>query len=212
MKIFSFKFYSKIDTNAALSNWTMDGLLQINGNEPKLNTVCPVAPSPTKRTSLRSRTQQHCITETNNNVSHVNHKRPSTLESSINKRLKSNSTVSSFNLDNSSSTANGKIQPQSFPLQSQNGLQLQQSKSSHLLQHLMAPSPERVRKYTGPATKTSTDKLNTDPQAWASNIGYNEPNPQSSDSVLKNLLVSGCDISAGYVCQVPVRLRKLAKA
>lgn len=194
----------------------MNGLLQINGNETNVNTICSALPSPTKRATLRSRNQQQCTTE-NNNVSLVNHKRPSTLDSSINKRLKSNSTVSSFNVDNSSSTSNGKMQPQSFLLQNQNGLQQQQHqhqqpKSSHLLQHLMAPSPERVRKYTGPATKASTGKLSTDPHTWGSNIGYDIPEPQSSDSVLKNLLVSGCDISAGYVCQVPVRLRKLAKA
>lgn len=34
---------------------------------------------------------------------------------------------------------------------------------------------------------------------------------QSSNSVLKNLLVSGCDVSAGY-CIVPMRPKKLAKA
>lgn len=35
---------------------------------------------------------------------------------------------------------------------------------------------------------------------------------QSSNSVLKNLLVSGCDISAGYICAVPMRVKKMAKA
>lgn len=179
-----------------------------------MNSVCTAIPSPTKRTSLRSRTQQQQqqqqMTETTN-VAQMNHKRPSPLDSSINKRLKSNSTVSSFNRDNSSSRSMGNIQQQSFSLQNQDTLQQQQQKSPHLLQHLMAPSPDRVRKYTGPANKSTTDKSNNDSQ-WNCNIGYDDAKTQSSDSVLKNLLVSGCDISAGYVCHVPVRLRKLAKA
>lgn len=188
----------------------MNDLLQMNGNETKVNTVCSAISSPTKRTSSRSRAQQQQMTETTN-VTQMNHKRPSPLDTSINKRLKSNSTVSSFNRDHSSSRSMGNIQQQSFSLQNQDTVQQQQQKSPHLLQHLMAPSPDRVRKYTGPANKTTGDKTNNDAQ-WNCNIGYNESKTQSSDSVLKNLLVSGCDISAGYVCHVPVRLRKLAKA
>lgn len=180
----------------------MNDLLQINGNETK------AIPSPTKRGSLRPRTQQQ-QSETTTNISQLSHKRPSPLDSSINKRLKCNSTVSTFSPTNSRSS----IQPQSFSLQNQETVQQQQQKSPHLLQHLMAPSPDRVRKYTGPANKTTTvnDKIDNDTQ-WNCNVGYDEPKTQSSDSVLKNLLVSGCDISAGYVCHVPVRLRKLAKA
>lgn len=178
----------------------MNDLLQINSNDTKVNAVCT---SPLKRASLRSRTQQ--MTDTSNTSQMQNHKRPSPLDSSINKRLKSNTTVSSFNRDTSSN-----IQ-QSFPLQSQETVQ-QQQKSPHLLQQLMAPSPERVRKYNGPANKSATEtKLNADTQ-WNCNVGFDDSKSQSSDSVLKNLLVSGCDISAGYVCHVPVRLRKLAKA
>lgn len=199
-----------IGTNTTtLPNWTMNDLLQMSGNETKVNTVCTAIPSATKRSSLRSRTQQPIIETTN--VTQMNHKRPSPLDSSINKRLKSNSTVSSFNRDHSNSRSMGNIQQQSFSLQNSDTVQQQQQKSSHLLQHLMAPSPDRIRKYTGPANKSTTDKLNNDSQ-WNCNIGYDETKSQSSDSVLKNLLVSGCDISAGYVCHVPVRLQKLAKA
>jgi len=174
----------------------------MNGNDTKMNnTQCSTVASPTKRASLRTRIHQQCTTETNSG-SQVNHKRPSTLDSSINKRLKSNSTVSSFNLDNSSSTTNGKIQPQSFPLQSQNGSTHQ--KSSHLLQHLMAPSPERVRKYTGPATKPlpTGGKLSTDTQ-WTTNVGYDKIKPES-DSVLKNLLqdLVGADVPMCAINQV----------
>lgn len=196
-------------TNAAqLSNWTMNDLLQMNGNETKVNAAC----SPTKRTSSRSRAQQQ-QPQMSESVTHVNHKRSSPLESSINKRLKSNSTVSTFNRDQSTSRPMGNtIQQQSFSLQNSDTVQQQQQKSPHLLQHLMAPSPDRVRKYTGPANKSTSDKSTNNDAQWNLNIGYDESKTQSSDSVLKNLLVSGCDISAGYVCHVPVRLRKLAKA
>lgn len=219
MGVFSFGFLFEnsllIGTNATLSNWTMNDLLQINGNETKANTVTNTVTSPSKRTSLRSRTQQQ-MTETNG-VTQTNHKRPSTHDSSVNKRLKSNSTISSFSSDNGNTSSKATIQQQSFPSQNQDTVvqqqQQQQQKSSHLLQHLMAPSPERIRKYNGPMSKTSsTEKLGLDPQWACHGPGVDVSKNQSSDSVLKNLLVSGCDISAGYVCHVPVRLRKLAKA
>lgn len=205
-------------SNAALPNWTIDDLLQMNGNETKANTAtATIVTTPTKRTSLRTRTQQQQqqqMIETNG-ASPTNHKRPSTLDSSINKRLKGNSTVSSFNQSSSSSGSKSNIaQQQSFSISTQERVQQQQQqKSPHLLQHLMAPSPDRVRKYNGPACKdTSNEKLCSDSQ-WACNgPGYDDTKNQSSGSVLKNLLVSGCDLSAGYVCNLPVRMRKLAKA
>lgn len=196
-------------SNTALSNWTMNDLLGISGNETKRNNVSNLVASPTKRASLRPRAQQQMTEQSS--ASQINHKRPSTHDTSINKRLKSNSTVSAFSLANSRSTTIGHIQQQSFPLQSQETRQHQ--KTPHLLQHLMAPSPDRVRKYTGPANnKAATNGKSTPDPQWSCAVGFDESKIQSSDSVLKNLLVSGCDISAGYVCQVPMRLRKLAKA
>lgn len=211
-------------TNAELPNWTIDDLLEMNGNETRANTAnATIVTTPTKRTSLRTRTQhqqqQQQITETAGS-SPTNHKRPSTLDSGVNKRMKSNSIVSSFNQSSSSSGTKSNIgHQQSFSTTtttSQETIQQQQQhqqKSPHLLQHLMAPSPDRVRKYNGPACKdTSNDKLCSDPQ-WACNgLGFDGAKNQPSGSVLKNLLVSGCDLSAGYVCHVPVRMRKLAKA
>lgn len=205
-----FKNSLSIGTNATLPTWTMNDLLQINGNETKANTSTNSVTSPLKRASLRSRTQQS-MTETNG-VTQTNHKRPSTHDSSINKRLKSNSTVSSFSQDTANSSSKGNHQQQSFTIQSPETVQ-QQQKSPHLLQHLMAPSPERIRKYNGPMCKNSSaDKLSLDQQWTCNGAGVDVSKIQSSDSVLKNLLVSGCDISAGYICHVPVRLRKLAKA
>lgn len=189
----------------------------MNGNETKANTATEtIVTTPTKRTSLRTRTQQQQQQMTEmNGTSPTNHKRPSTLDSSINKRLKGNSTVSSFN-QSSSSSASKQQQQQSYSAQSQESMQQHQKKSPHLLQHLMAPSPDRVRKYNGPACKdTSNEKSSCSDPQWACNGpgGYDDTmKNQSSGSVLKNLLVSGCDLSAGYVCHVPVRMRKLAKA
>ena len=208
---FFIKWFLLTGTNAALPNWTIDDLLQMNGNETKANTAtATIATTPTKRTSLRTRTQQQ-MTETIG-TSPTNHKRSSTLDSCINKRLKSNSTVSSFSQSSSSSGSKSNIaQQQLFSTLSQETVQ--QQKSPHLLQHLMAPSPDRVRKYNGPACKdTSNEKLCSEQQWTCNGSGYDETKNQSSSSVLKNLLVSGCDLSAGYVCHVPVRMRKLAKA
>lgn len=204
-------------TNAALPNWTIDDLLQMNGNETKANTATEtIVSTPTKRASLRTRTlpqQQQQMTEMNG-TSSTNHKRAHREDSSINKRLKGNTTVSSFNQSGSSSgSKTATAQQPSFSTQIHEKMQ---QKSPHLLQHLMAPSPDRVRKYNGPACKDTPNEKSScsDPQ-WACNGpgGYDETmKNQSSGSVLKNLLVSGCDLSAGYVCHVPVRMRKLAKA
>lgn len=191
----------------------------MNGNETKANTATativttppPPAAQPPKRASLRTRTQlqhQQQMTETNG-TPQTNHKRPSTLDTSINKRLKGNSTVSSFNQSSSSSGSKSNITQHTFTLPSQ-----EQQKSPHLLQHLMAPSPDRIRKHNGPACKDTSNAKSCSNLQWSCNnvSGFDDAKNQSTGSVLKNLLVSGCDLSAGYVCHVPVRMRKLAKA
>lgn len=212
-----------IGLNAPLPNWTIDDLLQMNDNETKSNTAtaaivtAPPPPPPLpKRTSLRTRTQlqqqqhhQQQMTETSV-PSHTNHKRPSTLDTSINKRLKGNLMVSSFNHSSSSSSSKSNItHQQTFSTPSH-----EQQKSPHLLQHLMAPSPDRIRKYNGPACKDTSNEKSCSNLQWSCGNGsaFDDTTNQSTGSVLKNLLVSGCDLSAGYVCHVPVRMRKLAKA
>lgn len=204
-------------TNAALPNWTIDDLLQMNGNETKANTAIEtIVSTPTKRASLRTRTHQQQQQQMTEGTSPTNHKRPSTLDSGVNKRLKGNSTVSSFNQSGSSSGSKSSTTQQRPTFSTQSHEKMQQ-KSPHLLQHLMAPSPDRVRKYNGPACKdTSNEKsLCSNAAQWACSgpSGYDEAmKNQSTGSVLKNLLVSGRDLSAGYVCHVPARMRKLAKA
>lgn len=212
----------------------MNDLMQLNDNDAalqvKMASVCPIAQMPAKRSTLKSKA--HHLNEPSNdtgkssppnshNMLHVNHKRPSTLDTSISKRLKSNSTVSSYSFNSSNSTSMQNIQQRSYLLQNQQPStpqmtsaqlinQQEQQKSPHLLQHLMAPTPTRVRKCNDPSK--NLENINSNGQWNRVNGALKQESLQSSDSVLKNLLVSGCDISAGYVCQVPIRMKKLAKA
>lgn len=84
-----------------------------------------------------------------------------------------------------------------------------------LLQQLMAPMPHRLR-------LDDTGENNNSDTKWngVSAIDRGPSNAdmkmslQPSNSVLKNLLVSGCDISAGYICTVPMPIhqKKVARA
>ena len=64
--------------------------------------------------------------------------------------------------------------------------------SPQLLQQLMAPSPVPQK------TKPSTSKF--DASRWTDGQMSGLHHEQTSNSVLMNLLVSGCDVSAGYTC------------
>lgn len=83
--------------------------------------------------------------------------------------------------------------------------------STQLLQQLMAPTQKQK-------TKVEWNQRNggglqqqlPSHDSFANSSANSSPAP-SSNSVLKNLLVSGCDVSAGY-CIVPMRPKKLAKA
>jgi hypothetical protein len=81
-------------------------------------------------------------------------------------------------------------------------VKVSQKLPSQLLQQLMQTSgPQQVRSrgphddsmwvLDGGGTPSSNKQRQQQPK---------EPPPISSDSVLMNLLVSGCDVSAGYVC------------
>lgn len=217
----------------------MNDLMQLNETDvtpqSKMATICPTAQMP-KQVALKSKSHHQNTTSADNDkmattnsqsMLHANHKRPSTLDTSMSKRLKSNSTVSSYTFDSSNPTSMLNTQ-QTYLLQNQEPAQLmasaqlinqqqehqqqQQQKSPHLLQHLMAPTPTRARKYNNSPNK-SVEMQSTNGQWNRSASGeLKRGSLQSSDSVLKNLLVSGCDISAGYICQVPIRMKKLAKA
>lgn len=85
--------------------------------------------------------------------------------------------------------------------------------STQLLQQLMAPTHKQKTKVEW--NQRSGGMQQHQQQLPSNNSSANSsasssPAP-SSNSVLKNLLVSGCDVSAGY-CIVPMRPKKLAKA
>lgn len=99
--------------------------------------------------------------------------------------------------------------------------------SPQLLQQLMAPTPQK-QKSRLLLEKSSNSKWNPDGGGGNNNNNENGSQQQngnnnnnssmssssssSSNSVLKNLLISGCDVSAGYICIVPMRHKKAAKA
>lgn len=122
----------------------------------------------------------------NNNTSSNNHlKRPSNTSENSSKRAKSTNSQSDLNVSVVSS-------------------RVAKAQAPQLLQQLMAPSQQ------------SQKSRMKDGQRWNGNNGTNSstnktiPLQQSSNSVLMNLLVSGCDVSAGYTC-FP-RPTKVAKA
>lgn len=94
-----------------------------------------------------------------------------------------------------------------------------------LLQQLMAPTPQqqqnqrdRDRKIERGTSLDESVKHDTSKWGTANNTTgmstisrQNSVPPSASNSVLKNLLVSGCDLSAGYVCIVPMRAKKALK-
>jgi hypoxia-inducible factor 1 alpha len=75
--------------------------------------------------------------------------------------------------------------------------QISQSQSSpQLLQQLMAPSPVPQSKKP---LKSKYDS-GSGSSRWTDGQMINGLHEQASNSVLMNLLVSGCDVSAGYTC------------
>lgn len=91
-----------------------------------------------------------------------------------------------------------------------------------LLQQLMAPAPQNQRDRKADRSALLDETVRGDASKWGSAAGINggvatltsrqnSVTPAASHSVLKNLLVSGCDVSAGYVCIVPMRPKKALK-
>lgn len=172
-------------------------------NDPQISTECQTNPPIMKHLIFTSGMHQMQTDKSQMNNLNMNHKRCSTLDSGVNKRLKSN-TISNYDLNILNSIDDGQQRDQN-----QQSAILQKS---HLLQQLMAPTPQRnLNKNADSKSKIITDNIN-EGSSWMHNGRCDRLMNQSSDSVLKNLLVSGCDIGAGYICNVPVRLKKLAKA
>lgn len=110
------------------------------------------------------------------------------------------------------------------------------SASPQLLQQLMAPTKASqmlqakkvvggrkmdvdetkvVQKVSGGASRSNDSEGNNNKKGFAAGQmmkkQQQQQQQQASNSVLMNLLVSGCDVSAGYMCLAPMRPRKTAK-
>lgn len=97
--------------------------------------------------------------------------------------------------------------------------------STQLLQQLMAPTQKQKTKIGWNQKSVCGDgggggtamqqqqqqRLQLSSNDSLSNSSGSSSAASSSNSVLKNLLISGCDVSAGY-CIVPMRPKKVAKA
>lgn len=131
----------------------------------------------------------------------------------------------------------GDVQQQSSPqpLQHHQYHQPSQQTAPQLLQQLMAPTPHKQRaraKANGGVgsacggsicNKNDAAKWDMENTSHKQICGLNgqqqlqlleqqqQQQQAASNSVLKNLLVSGCDISAGYICIVPMRSKKALK-
>lgn len=106
-------------------------------------------------------------------------------------------------------------QPQQPTLLPQSQPQELDTAAPQLLQQLMAPMPNRARAVDATGENNSSVKWSDGANAGRSSSNADAKMPlQPSNSVLKNLLVSGCDVSAGYICTVPMPIhqKKVARA
>lgn len=206
----------------ALPIWTMTDLLQINGNglnqmgtTPK-DSICPAAQLHTKRYLNSMKTLSPSTSSSLADAerpTNLNHKRPSAIDTNSHKRMKNS-------IDNNASIRMHQTRQQSqqnnymraYQIAKNQQQQQQNPSAPHLLQQLMAPM-----------TRKHNTNTNVDDTQWTRNNGKNQQMiyqqngndlgnannmQQASNSVLKNLLVSGCDINAGYICNIPKRAAK----
>lgn len=72
-----------------------------------------------------------------------------------------------------------------------------------------------AQKVSGGASRSNDSEGNNNKKGFAAGQmmkkQQQQQQQQASNSVLMNLLVSGCDVSAGYMCLAPMRPRKTAK-
>lgn len=195
----------------------MTDLLQINGNGINQlgttnETICPAAQLHTKRHATSA--------NVDDDAQNQNHKRPPAQDIGTHKRMKSSTQTSArITQNNNKSSATSIVSEHNYihSSQLQQRQQQQQQQSSHLLQQLMAPMPNGHKFVNAESIQQMADEQQQQ-QQWNRDKGYqlnanengqrNGMNNQTSNSVLKNLLVSGCDISAGYICHVPKRTAK----
>lgn len=137
------------------------------------------------------------------NIINNNHKRCSPLEIGVIKRSRSHVNSEYPDLNEIENIQEHNSSPR----------EIQQSRNiqnSHLLQQLMAPTPQRIGKTARPKSKNFEENIKEGTQ-WNHDASLDRSKDQSSESVLKNLLVSGTDSIAGYTCNVPSYLKKVVK-
>lgn len=174
--------------------------------------------------------------------SNGNHKRPSMMDTNAHKRQKcsSNTTVRmsqlAHNASKSASATAINYYPQSYQLQKPKTAPHLLQHLMTATPHSRKTNELNVRTTFGNDVRR-TYGAQTNEMNWSGDNGQQQQQQQqnalyqqlqcanggsdkikfvdcqpSSNSVLKNLLVSGCDLSAGYICAVPMRTKKTAKA
>lgn len=196
--------------------WTMTDLLQLNADSlptytPKNSKTInpPVDPINSKKPSIAQFTKRPIInevrivqlqaTKTATILSSKKHKISAVLDANANssKRMKASNGL----ITNTKSVKTEQRQ--------------QLEAAPQLLQQLMAPMPSRVRLDEANQRHGANAKWTQDSAAKRGPLNADTKLPlQPSNSVLKNLLVSGCDVSAGYICTVPIPIhqKKVARA
>lgn len=209
----------------------MNDLLKMNQNNQQ-KVLLPINPSQMHHNSSNIHHQNHTHSSSNTTQTITVKK----TDRSINNTKRTLS--SSISTDDPTATASGpkrvKNQNQHQRTEATNQdrrqatlLQSAPQTAPQLLQQLMAPTPQqqqqqlqRDRDRKVERNVSLEETIKNDASKWGtagSNNGQATMPRQSataqaaSNSVLKNLLVSGCDISAGYVCVVPMRAKKALK-
>lgn len=195
--------------------WTMTDLLQLNADslptytQKNSKTINPTVDLNSRKTNIAQITKRPVINEVR--IVQMQPTKTATILSSKKHKI---SAVLDTNANNSKrmKASNGLV----TNAKSVKTDQRQQLEAApQLLQQLMAPMPSRVRLDEANRRHGANAKWAQDSAAKRGPLNADTKLPlQPSNSVLKNLLVSGCDVSAGYICTVPIPIhqKKVARA
>jgi len=168
--------YIKNGEDSIFLEWHVNDPSQIKLSDAQANLDCQTNPSMVKHLIFTSEKHRLQVEKSESNNINVNHKRCSTYETSVNKRLKS-STDSNYNLHVLNSNENIQNRDQQMVI----------LQKSHLLQQLMAPTPQKINKNFRSKSRIINQNINEGGQ-WINNVGCERIGHQPSESVLKNLL------------------------
>lgn len=167
--------------------WTMNDLLQLKkhqnhhqtGTKPTVEKNC--SENKSSHTSVNHINLIHTETDINNTTTaNNNHLGKLKEKSNHHKRPSISCEISSKRVKGHQDTTTIKATPQ-------------------LLQQLMTTTGVTQKSRQKVQTQSSTETTATTSSRWTSNA-QSKPHQPASNSVLMNLLVSGCDVSAGYTC------------